>query len=592
MNTAVRLTGSLNPHLFLQRSLYKVDVVQSLKNFNTTISNDQTNFEFHNEMARIFSTMNDFHTVYERPPPLRDTIAILLIVIQRIFERGEWRYIVSNILGNANDVSPLQVGSEIVSYDGIPIEKAVQRMGAQGFGSNRAAQIANGVLSLFVRALAAEVVPLKEEVSIKFLTQLGSEKEISLKWFFLDDAALQVLSRFRDQKPTSKGKKWWNKLSGARRFVRRNGQMHSRPQGRKWEATNAIQNLSPKRFLGHSDLWHISEETAQKGGLYDWADIGPKNVQKLFFGDESQKAQALEKWGKTVRINEQNRTVIPVSLVVEDFISAELVNTTHGEIGILRLLSFSEPGIDEIADEVERLLGLMPADGVVIDIRGNPGGDADTVKATFELLSGKEAPLLPTSLRATKLMSNFLSTANARFGADEDTFLSAGMEAVQSALRVDERFSGPTTSLFTPQTRRPQAYKGPVVTLVDGLTYSGGDVFTALQIDQNASRVVGVDANVGAGGATVVDYSLLVSTAPTVFKPLPGNVSMSTSFRRYYRTGPNAGAIIESFGVKPDDVYNRTRKDVLGNDCDLYEFLGGVLRAELNKRIIGALTST
>lgn len=270
-----------------------------------------------------------------------------------------------------------------------------------------------------------------------------------------------------------------------------------------------------------------------------------------------------------------NRTTIQVDPDFSEYLEAEIIRTTSGPIGRLLIVTFNIAPTDGLYMELTRILKQMPSTGLLIDLRSNPGGRTDYAKGLIELFADKPVPDQPVSVRSSKLMQRlFHEPISSKLPRKQIESALSLRAAVNTAFRAGEQFSGPAASLYSGLPVRERVYTGPVVTLVDALTYSSGDLFTAIQVDQRMSLVVGNAANVGAGGASVVRYSQLLAFQPDIFAPLPDGVEFTTAYQRFYRTGRNAGAIIERFGVKPNVRYFPTREDVLNDDYDFYEFLG------------------
>lgn len=283
----------------------------------------------------------------------------------------------------------------------------------------------------------------------------------------------------------------------------------------------------------------------------------------------------------STRLSLGARQDIPVaSAFLGQSFRAEIIRTSQGRIGRLVIPVFTSDFFGGIVPELTRLLRLMPSRGLIIDLRDNQGGNADFAKTLTELTTGGRVDPQPTVIRANEFMRSMVFAPLARPPAwTRQMALLIALPyrtALRTALRAGEHFSGPSRNLYmepVAETVQKRVYFGPVVTLVNGRTFSGGDLFTAIQKDKRLSTIVGTDANVAAGGAVVVSYRTLSLTFDRVLRPLPGAIDFLTSFARFYRTGRNAGGIIESFGVKPDLRYFPSRADVLNNDCDLMEFL-------------------
>lgn len=604
VNMVTKVLTDFNPHRFLHLNLYNIDPVQLLADFNKTIKEEQTDFEFHDEMTKIFSVMNDFHTLYFRPRPLFASVATLFFTVERIFEDREWRYIVSDFASdiefNQRKSSSFRVGSEILLYDGEPTDTVVKRLGEENYGSNPAAQISMGKSLLSLRVLAVDSVPVNESVSILYRNVGGAIKNIRVKWVFADNLNIGAIIGLNSQMGSfTTGVPRTRKVFKAEEFEKRHTQM---------EPFSRLVEVKQKLFRSTSDLEKAFKQFRVSLGS-SWTL--PRGESVFLHSNERHSAQWKSRKSTTsfedntyeekesgfVRASIKNRTTLPTSSFYEDELSAEIIHTNQGAIGRLRLSSFSVLANSFFIEEVARVLRLMPKNGVVVDLRDNAGGEFEVMRGIAELLTDKILPPGPNTLRASKSMLSFHDGwINETFSEEFRVALNARKEAIQSALLVGETFSGPTTDLRfinfnSVQKKQPRAYQGPVVTLVSGNTYSAADLFAALQVDQNLSVLVGIDENTGAGGASVVPYSWLEDFAPSEFERLPFGVRMSTAFSRFYRTGTSSGKIVEFFGVKPQIIYNLTRADALREDSDLYEFLGNVLREERRRRLIEAIVS-
>lgn len=494
IGAAIKVLEGINPNRFMQRKYLGVNIVKKLKAFSKSLArvSGQTNLEFHLKMQSIFQLMDDHHSQYHAPSPLKTSIASTFFAIKQYFETTETgravprpRYVVSSSQTIGED-GGFGVGSEVLTYGGKPIQKAVEELGRSSYGSNKAAQISNGIVLLTTRSLIVDPFPLDLVVKIGFRNKDGSAGDVTVPWNFLElkDPARNdaVPRRFMSEEPTA----------------------------------------SPKR-----------------------------------------------------------RTAIKVSGKFKSLFAAEKVVTKSGTFGLLTLPSFGSYVSPALVAELSRVLRRMPKTGLVIDLRNNAGGKVDFVKLLAELVSDKSVPPQPARIRATKLMSAYLRAAALKEKPkDIQRFLPSWRLAVRKALRAKKRFTDPTGNIYSGAVskRRQQVYKGPVITLVDGLTFSAGDIFTALQVDEKMSVVVGTSDNVGAGGASTMKYSSFTKTSAKLFPRLPGGVDFSTAFSSVSRTGSNAGAVLENSGVQPDIRYYPTFSDAIDDDRDLLAFLGKTLK--------------
>jgi len=114
-----------------------------------------------------------------------------------------------------------------------------------------------------------------------------------------------------------------------------------------------------------------------------------------------------------------------------------------------------------------------------------------------------------------------------------------------------------------------QIYQGPVVLLVDALTYSAADIFAGGFSDNRIGKVISPDASTGGGGASVWPHSDIVACLPAgalKLQSLPHGTDMSLAMMRSSRVGSMLGQPIEDVGVRPDIVYPRSLRDLLAGD--------------------------
>lgn len=276
-----------------------------------------------------------------------------------------------------------------------------------------------------------------------------------------------------------------------------------------------------------------------------------------------------------------SRTPITVKSPFENLFFAEIVKTTSGQIGHLILPSFGKSASPDLQKELVRVLHLLPQSGLVLDVRGNLGGAPDYVKLVTALTSNVTINPLPEQIRASKLF--FKLATDKRAKPIGKAFVSRYKTALRDFRRIGDYFTGPVGDVFTlvsqPLRRPKQVYTGPVISLTDARTYSAGDLFAVVQKDLGASYVIGMDETTGGGGAAGVSYDILRELFPTTIRQnMPGEVGFSTAFSRYFRTGAEAGGLVERFGVEPDERYFLTRGDVLEDSVDLFDYVGEKLK--------------
>lgn len=112
---------------------------------------------------------------------------------------------------------------------------------------------------------------------------------------------------------------------------------------------------------------------------------------------------------------------------------------------------------------------------------------------------------------------------------------------------------------------------------MNSLSYSSADVFAAVAVDSQASKLVEIDDTAGAGEQTLYQAKLLSEAVSELFNLLPQGISITSALTRFYRIGWRVGAVVEGFGVRADIRYYATRTDIFQGDCDLFEFLADKL---------------
>ena len=240
--------------------------------------------------------------------------------------------------------------------------------------------------------------------------------------------------------------------------------------------------------------------------------------------------------------------------------------------GYIRIFTFSVPNATAFVDEFARLAGRLPADGLIIDVRGNGGGLIYAAEQLLQLLTPKPIEPQPAQFVNTPLNLR-ICRKHRRSTRVSGLVLEPWIESIEQATRTAATFSRgfPITSPIDAN-GRGQHYHGPVVLVTDALSYSATDMFAAGFQDHGIGPVIGVGGATGAGGANVWSHGLLcalmqpdeVDDGPSPFAVLPHGADLRVAVRRTTRVGPQAGNVLEDLGVTPEVSYRMTRSDVLG----------------------------
>ena len=293
-----------------------------------------------------------------------------------------------------------------------------------------------------------------------------------------------------------------------------------------------------------------------------------------------------EESGEPIAAGPQSIEVTPAMATVFE---ARRVTTAAQSVGYLRIRTFvpTESGILGFVREFIRLLGALPQNGLVLDIRGNLGGAILASELCLQALTARPIEPEPAQFAATAL--------NLRLCRANDN-LTPWLPSMEQALESGALYSAAVP--FTPDdllAAVPQSYFGPIVLLTDARCYSAADMFAAGFQDNGIGRIIGVDGNTGAGGGNVWHMAELLNSLPSEdfpFRPLPGGADLSLVIRRVLRVGPNAGSPLEDYGVVPDERHVTTRRDVMHDDADLMAAAAQLLEKSHPRRFDVELTET
>jgi hypothetical protein len=312
-------------------------------------------------------------------------------------------------------------------------------------------------------------------------------------------------------------------------------------------------------------------------------------VHKTSDADEGANAEDRKRTAmdlKRTRILEVKKTLYPrddsATLgSIKDVLYAVKKAVNGQTFGYIRLFSFD---VDETTTFVNTFIKLItradfPQDGLILDVRGNPGGNIRAAESLLQLLTPQR--IEPELFEFINTPLNFQICKSAPDDWDLKRWLPSIGESV---------LTGATFSAGFPLTSDKrcngigQLYYGPIVLITDALSYSATDIFAAGFQDNEVGVVLGTDGNTGAGGANY--WSLdnlrqaLKKDPKSPFKTLPKGAEMIVAMRRSIRVGPRAGAPLEEFGVAPDVLHAMTSRDILEDNCDLFAAAAKIIRQQ------------
>jgi C-terminal processing protease CtpA/Prc len=240
------------------------------------------------------------------------------------------------------------------------------------------------------------------------------------------------------------------------------------------------------------------------------------------------------------------------------------------KFGYIRLFTFEVGDQVQFVDEFKRVITAdgFPQEGLIIDVRGNPGG---------RIRAGERLLQLFTPRRIKPELFEFINTPlNLEICQDapEGLGLSRWVNSIEESV-----VTGATYSLGFPLTSEEscndigQVYYGPVLLITDALSYSTTDMFAAGFQDNNVGVILGASDNTGAGGANVWQYDdfmkAIKKKSKSPFKALPRDTGLMLAIRRSIRVGQKEGRPLEELGITPNRRYYMTKRDLRKNNQDL-----------------------
>jgi hypothetical protein len=515
VDQALELIEQLYVHLPLKRAMHAADPLQRLKllkHRSTSLSEPA----FHAELISIFTRLRDLHTNYILPDPFRARTAYLPFRLEEFFEENELRYVVTDVKPGTEDDS-FKRGAIVTHWNGVPIHRAVEINADREGGSNLDARHAQGLAAMTIRPLAMSLPPDEEWVVVTY--QVG-------------------------------------RRSMERRF--------------EWQV---FVRATPE---AGNDPLAIAGEQAFVLGMDAKAEL-ERQARKLLFAPEAVEI--------TQRVRQQTDPFLGGSLdatgsvdfnavsKLPDVFSFRTVRTTHGAFGYLRLHTFNVPD-DAFVEEFIRIAGILPQNGLILDVRNNGGGNILAGERLLQVLTPR--PIEPERFY-------FINSPLTLRICETQPSLANWKESIAQAVETGAAFSDGFPLLpVEAYNNIGQKYQGPVALVTDARCYSTTDIFSAGFQDHGIGKILGTSGTTGAGGANVWAHELLLtlpSPAASPFKPLPQNASFRVAVRRCTRVGKRAGGLIEDLGVVPDVIHHLTRRDVLSENVDLINRAGEMLAA-------------
>jgi len=336
---AEAMIDGLYAHMLQKRAMYGIDPAQRLRLLRRRLT-QMTDAQFHAELLRIFTELRDLHTNYILPHPYQGPFAFLGILVEQHWENGQPRWMVSKIFSALTGDPHLVPGAELTHWNGSPIALAVARNAELDAGSNPAARVARGLENMTLRDAAMSPPPDEDWVDLRYSVN-GSIFETRIPWRVFDS-----IDDFKKAISTGGG----TALAGIEAPA-----SHLIGLDLRTELVRAVK----KRMFAPEV---VAAERRMAAGVSPPAPAADEDIP-------------------TTRTE----------------IAARTVTTAHGTFGHLRIFTFSltlhdpnNPTIqdfDEFFAEVQRVLSLMPKEGLIVDVRGNGGGFVYAAESLLQYLT-------------------------------------------------------------------------------------------------------------------------------------------------------------------------------------------------------------
>jgi hypothetical protein len=541
-------------HLPFKRARYAVDPVQRLRLLHAQLGQMDDDLAFHSELLRVFNEMRDAHTFYGLPEPYKGAMAFLPFFLQSyVDEAGRRRYVVTNVLtGFAHP--HFQPGVEVTYWNGMPVQRAVERLAEEIPAGNPASKFLRGMMRMTVRSLTYALPPDEELVFVQYTPREDDDA--------IDDRVIAMP---------------WSVATGMT-----GEQMQFRASG---ICEPVADHAAARQLLWGQQQWLEQAEFQEQERAESPIPVYPSLAA---VPQELREDPALFSTLPAVFDFQHPAGVSIQGSITPD----ELTGTFNGVLkrfGYIRIRSFGARS-DTLFNEFRRILTVMnekAPDGLVLDVRGNPGGSISGAERMLQLLTPRE--ITPSSFHLANTPTiqeilgkiiHFTSDDAAetiqilKLKADFAAWIQDSAEAVASGKLMTD--GHPLTSPVAANDTG-QVYQGPVSLLIDSASYSATDIFASGFQDHGIGPIIGVDENTGGGGASrwlhrddLFDKLKSISGMP--LQPLPREAAIGFAVLRSSRVGKFAGYPIEDVGVKRDILRRLTKKDLMDWGSDLVEF--------------------
>jgi hypothetical protein len=148
-----------------------------------------SDYDFHKTMAEIFAKQRDWHTTYTFPKPYACYSSFLPVAFKEVKDLNGNKVIAVSQIVQKDEVMALmpddfsiELGDVVLTYDGLPVRKAMKNIASITSGANPAAQIRNSADFLTYRGQMFNVLPEKNKTALVLKNRQGKTYSITVPW--------------------------------------------------------------------------------------------------------------------------------------------------------------------------------------------------------------------------------------------------------------------------------------------------------------------------------------------------------------------------------------------------------------------------
>lgn len=485
--------------------------------------------DLHAAIAQIFNSQRDLHLTYSFPRPASCYASMLPFDVDFAWdENGFRRIFIKSIAQSAlrfiidrgyrQGIGPTAPGDTLIAINDKPIHQVLNALVPMGAGANTWGAEAQALDKLTLRIHRFDPLPTNDEVTLTIAHRKGGETRVQVPWVVVRDDACLVAPEIHPEEDFHPA-------------------LEPMAINARWISTNTMRGLINRK---DSTLAEPAKLTQTPGSLF--------------------------KWG--------------------------FLENEDGRFGWIRMATFSpdasrfngdtQIAIDQSLRELRQILDSMHnTQGLIIDVRNNPGGYVSFVDRMIQLFARE--PIEP--FRDRWMISPVYGVlAHAPWNVANGVAKIYDRAVSQKAL-----FTAPIVTTSTAEANKDgQYYFRNVAILTNARCYSSCDAFVAALQDHRAATVFGEDAwQTGGGGALVqsFDHTRRIlnfiqrnSAITHPLKPLPLGIQVTYSATVGVRSGRNNLRTLEDEGVIADRLLHASLSDVLNKQTDYFRPLTTYLK--------------